>query len=122
VAGVKFLSDEWLDEMNRLAPPVPQELSIVIEQRVLGRRAYQIVVDGGRLVVGPPATAPDVVLVSDYETAVALARRELSASEAFLAGRIRMRGDLGQLERAARVLAAVVGAIEEMGRVTIYEP
>ena len=122
----RFLSTEWFDEVNRLAPPVPDVLSVVIEQHVTGGPegdvAYQVKADGGRLTVGRSDAASsadadadaDVVLVLDYATAEALARGRLTTHDAFLGGRIRLRGGIAQLERAATTLAALAPFLAEL--------
>ena len=127
----RFLSTEWFDEVNRLAPPVPDVLKVVTEQHVTGGpegdAAYQVKADGGRLTVGRSDAADtastadaDVVLVLDYATAEALARGRLTTHDAFLGGRIRLRGGISQLERAATTLAALAPFLAELARTTTY--
>ncbi|HZB70950.1 MAG TPA: SCP2 sterol-binding domain-containing protein, partial [Acidimicrobiales bacterium] len=83
----------------------------------------QVVVDGGgdpvrwalrvhdgRVAVEAGAvTDPDVTLTTDRATATALARGELAITDAFMAGRLRVAGDLRTLMRAG----AVLGALDE---------
>ena len=130
----RFLSTEWFDEVNRLAPPVPDVLDVTIEQHVMGGPegdvAYQVTAGGGRLSVRRSDTAEtavtektsnaDVVLLLDYATAEALARGRLTTHDAVLGGRIRLRGGISQLERAAATLAALAPFLVELARTTTY--
>ena len=107
--------------------PVPDDLDVVIEQHVAGGPegdvAYQVRVGDGRVTIGPPDAVhgdPDVVLLLDYATAAALGTGRLTAHDAFLAGRIRLRGGVSQLERAAAGLAAIGPAMAELAKSTSY--
>jgi putative sterol carrier protein len=73
-----------------------------------------------RFVAGPAADA-DLVLVSDYETARALARGELNAQQAFAAGRLKVRGRLDSLVVHARTLAAAVAGVDEVRATTTFD-
>jgi putative sterol carrier protein len=120
----RFLSNEWFEEVNRLAPPVPGDLNVVIEQHVAngpdGDVDYQVSLRSGHLSAGPPADSPDVVLLLDYATAAALATGRLTAHDAFLTGRIRLRGGVSQLERAAAALGALGDSLATLARSTTY--
>ena len=114
----RFLSAEWFeqvnDQLNLMAPPVPGDVDVVIEQHVLdgpeGETTYQVRVAGGRVTVGAPAGKADVVLVVDYATAADLASGRLTAHDAFLGGRIRLRGGVAHPEQAAALAALAVFA------------
>ena len=131
----RFLSDEWFGEVNRLAPTVPDDLDVIVEQHVAGGPggdvAYQVRVAGGRLTVGRvgrvgrvgaagPPQDPDVVLLLDYATAAALGTGRLTAHDAFLTGRIRLRTGVSQLERAATALAALAPSLAALAGSTTY--
>ncbi len=87
--------------------PVPPDLQLVIQQVVTHPAepdvAYAIRLEGGRAAVVPGRAADaDVTFTQDRSTADAIARGELSAQAAFLAGRLRVGGDLRSVIDRAR--------------------
>lgn len=102
----RYLSPEWLAELDRACrdgrrrkAPAIAETRFVIQQLVSdgphGDVAYHLCIDHGEVSVhAGVAPAPAVTLNQDYDTAAAVARGELSAQRAFMAGRLRVRGDL----------------------------
>ncbi|MGH9077953.1 MAG: SCP2 sterol-binding domain-containing protein [Acidimicrobiales bacterium] len=125
----RFLSAEWFDELDRVAPAGgtgagPGQARPLANQVVTatpdGEVRYQVVVsDAGvgvrRLAPGvpPPGSAP-LTFTSDYTTASAIARGELSAQTALLEGHLRVAGnstgmseDLAQLAGTDLVPAGV---------------
>jgi hypothetical protein len=110
----EFLSDEWveaLDAAARDAPPL-DGLQLVLQQIVRGpaptEHLYALVFEEGGLRVRPGRHAdPDVTVVTDYETAVAIQRAQTTALGALAAGRLELRGDPSALLRGARALARV---------------
>ena len=84
-------------------------VTLVVERRVegspLGDVTYVTRIDGGRVrYLTGAAPDADLVLLSDYPTARALARGELNAQQAFAAGRLKLRGSLDTLVAHARTL------------------
>jgi putative sterol carrier protein len=81
---------------------LPGHLHLVLQQIVLedegGEVAYAIRVDGGRVSV-VPGRAPDadVTFTQDRATAEAIAQGTLSAQMAFMAGRLRVGGNLHEV-------------------------
>jgi hypothetical protein len=124
-AVVRFLSVAWFDEVNRLLPTVPADIDLVLEQHVSGGpqgdTAYQVRIGSGVVTVGPPAGPADITLVLDYGTAVALATGALSTHDAFLAGRVRLRGNVARLDAAGAALAGLADAMAAVGASTTYE-
>lgn len=121
--AVEFLSSEWIEAMSAAAEartaPADDPLADVelrIDQ-VVDDVAWQVAVDHGRLSVSalPPAEGDDehsdpsgdVRLSMDRATAVALARQRESVLDAFIAGRIRVGGDLRALLDNQKALAAI---------------
>jgi hypothetical protein len=113
-----FLSPEWISALDdaartsdRLAA-IGKDDAFVVEQRVTdapdGEACYhaRLGPDGARVVQGP-APSPDVILVTDYETALALHRGETNAQRAIAAGRMKLRGHVELLLRRADALAAL---------------
>lgn len=120
----RYLSPEWLEELDRAcrdgrpAPLATAGTVLVVQQLVDGAThgdvAYHVAVDaddGAVAVRRGMATDPTVTFSQDYDTAVAVARGEVSAQGAFMAGRIRVQGDLPRL-------AEVYGALAGMGDAT----
>lgn len=102
----------WLAELDAAAraASVPDDLDLVIQQVVTdGDRelAYAIRLrDGAASVEQGRADDADVIFTQDRATATAIATGELSAQAAFMAGRLRVGGDLrGVLDRTQGVLA-----------------
>lgn len=109
----EHLSDAWFDELAAAAAEasVDPTLSLVVQQVVVdGDRevAWTVRVQDGRIEVArgrvPDA---DLSLTQDRATAAAIARGELSAQAAFLAGRLRIGGAVHQLTGQAAALAAL---------------
>jgi predicted lipid carrier protein YhbT len=112
--GVRFLSPQWLAELAEVARGVVVEEDggpgVVLQQVVTGTAdgevRYVVRVTDGRLAVRPGEdTSADVTLTTDWLTAVAMARGELGAQDAFMAGRLRVGGDLTALLRVTPALA-----------------
>jgi putative sterol carrier protein len=116
---VRFLSDAWLDELNAAVrgrePRQGEEAAdgaLVLQQVVTGGpdgdRRYWVRVERGSVVFGGgEADAPHATFTQDYETAAALNRGELSAEDAFLAGRVRVGGDVSVLLSHRSVLTGL---------------
>jgi hypothetical protein len=109
-----FLSDAWLLELDAAAQAgalaVPHDL--VVQQIVVddqgGEVAYAIRVRGGQVRVVPGrADDADVTFTQDRATAESIARGAVSAQVAFLAGRLRVGGDLRAVLDRAGALADI---------------
>ncbi|HEX4867010.1 MAG TPA: SCP2 sterol-binding domain-containing protein [Acidimicrobiales bacterium] len=123
----EFLSDAWLTELADRASSVagPSEVRLVIQQVVVDgdgpERAYGVVLDVGQVRIEPGRTvAPDVTFTQDRETAAAIARGDLSAQAAFLAGRLRIGGDVHLLAEQAAHLATVADIFAEVRAATTW--
>jgi putative sterol carrier protein len=116
-----FLSDGWLAELDataRTATP-PSDLHLVVQQVVIGDGGrdtrYVIRIDGGQISVEPgDATDADVTLTQDRDTAAEIAQGALSAQVAFMAGRLRVGGDLSAVMGRAGALAALGDVFAEV--------
>lgn len=125
----EFLSDAWLDELADAAHSagrIAEDVRLVIQQVVVDDddhelAAYAISVDSGQVTVAPGrAVAADVTFTQDRSTAVAIARGDLSAQAAFLAGRLRVGGDLRAALEQARGMAAVVDVFGSVRSTTTW--
>jgi len=119
----RYLSDEWLAALDRAIASTPGGVDLVVELRVTGTgtgdgaRTYHVDWRGERPhVVAGSADHPTVTLTQDYATAVAIARGQWSAQEAFMDGEVRIGGDLRALVSHADMLGGlddVFGAVRE---------
>lgn len=110
----EFLTDAWIAELDRVAQgaSAPFDLRLVIQQVVLEargvERCYAVRVEDGRVSIAPGrAQDADLTLTQDRATAAAIARGELSAQVAFMAGELRVGGDLRLVLERAGALAAL---------------
>ena len=98
----------FAERASRVA--VDETVRIVVQQELVDDGAWYVVVADGRASVGIGRhPEPDVVLSQERATAAAIAAGELSAQQAFIDGRLRVRGGLDRLVRATDALA-VLGA------------
>ena len=105
--SVKFLSPEWADTVKNAlnaddafkAAAAGKQASI---QQVItgadGQTDYWIRIDDGAIDMGVgDMQNPDATITQGYDTAVALAKDELSAVTAFMTGKIKIAGNMGLL-------------------------
>jgi hypothetical protein len=97
-----FLSDAWLDAMGvaaESAPPVAPELDLVVQQVVSTDGgptvAWYVAVREGAVAVGRGChESPSITFTLDAATAAAIQSGRQSAQAAFMAGRLRVGGDV----------------------------
>lgn len=123
----RFLSPEWVADLAAAAGEVevPDGEPFTVQQVVAGEEGdvrWALRVAGGRVAVESGAVAdPDVTLATDRSTAVDVARGQLAVTDAFMAGRLRLAGDLGALLRAGAVLGALDAALASVRERTTWE-
>lgn len=129
----EFLSAEWiaaLDAAARASTALTDSAgteTFVLEQRVVlpaGAESVHHLLfapDGVRVLPGA-ASHPDVVLVTDLPTAVALARGEVNAQRALASGRLRVRGDLDALTSRSDALREVDDVFASVRTETTFPP
>lgn len=105
----EILSAEWIAELSAAASAatVDPGLRLVVQQIVTDDDRPAItyavrLVDGRATVVAGEAPDADITFTQDRATALAIARGELSAQAAFMAGRLRVGGDLRAVLARAR--------------------
>lgn len=110
----EFLTDAWVAELNAAADAVrvPDDVCLVVQQVVLDdrgdERAYAIRIEDGRASVSPGRVDDaHVTFTQDRATAAAIARGELSAQVAFMAGRLRVGGDVRLVIDRAREIQSL---------------
>jgi mannose-6-phosphate isomerase-like protein (cupin superfamily) len=113
VGRVRFLSDEWMTELDRAgrAATVPSDVVLVIEHDIAdGDRTVRFHIafaEGTIRVHAGPAPAPTVRFHQDVATAWSVLSGEGSAQRAFMSGDLRVGGDLRALMDHADVLAGL---------------
>jgi putative sterol carrier protein len=125
-----FLSAEWISALDAAAqsatlPDEAATVSITIEQVVRdapgGDARYHLRIKDGRARVHPgPATAPDLTLFADYETAAQLQRGELNAQNALATGGLKVRGAFARLVRVDDALRALEDVFAPVRAATTY--
>ncbi len=122
-----FLTAEWIVALAAAGreAAVPVGVSLVIQQVVTDEVGdeihYHLVLGDGHLSVhAGEARAADVTLVQSREVAAALSRGELNAQQALEAGRLKLRGDIGQLARHGKALVAMEDVFAAVRAATTY--
>lgn len=129
----EFLSAGWIAALDAAArrsaalAACAGDERFVLEQRVVPPTGDQVVhhlvfaADGVRVRPGA-ASHPDVVLTTDLETAVAIARGGTNAQRALALGRLQVRGDLDVLTSRSSALAAIDDVFASVRAETTYPP
>lgn len=128
---MRYLSPAWLDaaaEALAGSPGLPdaiRDVALTLEQTVTdgpdGTVRWHVVLDHGaaRLAAGPAEHA-DLSFTTTYPVARAIALGEIPAPMAFIAGRLRVGGDLSLLTRHHRVLAALDDVLVDVRKATTF--
>lgn len=117
----RFLSPAWLDELaaaaagsdqlRRAAAGVDLSVRHVVLDGPDGDVSYSFRLAGGEVSVagdgGDGADEADVEMASDYSTAAAISRGELSPAVAVAAGRVRLKGRVALLGTHQEVFAGL---------------
>ena len=121
--AVKFLSDEWLSEVeSRLnssdafqtaAKGQAARLQQQISGTPNGDVGYGFELDGGtvKLTKGEIEN-PEATIAQDYATAVAVAKQELSGQQAFMQGKLKVSGNLMKIMQLQGAFTAMPQALE----------
>ncbi|MEO7837236.1 MAG: SCP2 sterol-binding domain-containing protein [Acidimicrobiales bacterium] len=131
----RYLSQAWFDEVNEAARNSPSlrhatvgahlTLQQVVTGGPEGDLQYWLRIEDGsvRAALGAAQAAdltPDATVTQPYETAAAVSRGELSTEDAFLDGRIRLRGDISVLVRHQSMLSGLGAVFGEVRDRTDY--
>jgi putative sterol carrier protein len=122
---VRFLTPEWAEALKAELNGSEKFRSAAaghtaaIQQVIAtseGDTPYWIRIADGTIDLGVGETeAPDATITQSYETAVALAKSELSAVTAFMTGKIKIAGNMGLLLGLQGALAELPGAMQAIG-------
>jgi putative sterol carrier protein len=123
--SVKFLSPEWAEAVkgqlnaNEAFRQAASSQRATIQQIISsseGETHYWIVIADGAIDMGVgDADGPDATITQSYETAVKLAKSELSVVTAFMTGKVKVAGNMGMLmglQGALSQLPAAMQAVE----------
>ena len=121
--GVKFLSQEWAEqisaalnssaEFRSAATSKGVGLQQVVRDAPEGEiRYYFALEDGDASIALGELTNPDATVEQSYETAVAMSRGEIGASQAFMQGKLKISGNMMKLMQLQGVLGAMPAAIK----------
>jgi putative sterol carrier protein len=122
--SVKFLSPEWAESLKS-----ELNASDAFHQAAAGKRAklqqvistsdgdtrYWIAIDDGTIDMGiGDVEAPDATITQSYDTAVGMARREVSPVTAFMTGKVKIGGNMGMLLGLQNVLTLLPDAMAKI--------
>lgn len=127
----RYLTHEWLEAAQRsldadsALSAACADADLSVQQIVTGGPdgdvAYRLHLDHGEVLVDEgEVEGATVTFIQAWDTAAAIARGQLSAQGAFMAGLIRVRGDLAQLVAHSDVLAAVDDLLADLRAETTY--
>ncbi len=127
----EFLSPEWIAELGAAATSMSVEDfdlldELIVEQVVRDGpdapevRYYVRFVDDQVCVLPGAADDPDVRVISDYDTAAAIHRGELSAQAALVTGRAKLQGPIQHLRGREAVLRDLDDAFASVRASTTY--
>ena len=122
--AVKFLSEEWAEEVKKALQGNDQiksaagSMSAKIQQVITssdGETRYWFTMDGGQLDLGMgDIDGPDATITQDYDTAAALSKGELTGTAAYMSGKLRVSGDLMKLMQLQGVLGQLPQALKDL--------
>jgi len=117
--AVKFLSEEWANEMTDKLNSSDEFKSAAGSQQVKlqqvvtgspdgGETKYYFTLDGGQAQVGlGEVSDADATLTQTYETAAAITKSELNAQQAFMQGKLKISGNMMKLMQLQNVFNAM---------------
>ena len=122
-----FLSDAWIADLDAAgrASQVADELRVVVQQVVVDEDGTEVayvvrVAEGTVRVEAGRAPDADVTFTQPRGVAAAIAQGALSAQAAFLAGDLRVGGDLAAVLEGSRALGALADVFEPARAATTW--
>ncbi|HEX2069914.1 MAG TPA: SCP2 sterol-binding domain-containing protein [Actinomycetota bacterium] len=122
---MKFLSDEWARAVedalnnNESFKKSAGSQTAKVQQVVTGpdgEKKYWFKMEGGnvQLGTGEMGESADATITQDYDTAVALAKNELTGTAAYMSGKLKVSGDLMKLMQLQGTLAQLPQALKDL--------
>ena len=121
--AVKFLSQEWADAVTEALNSSDEFKQAAADQQVKLQQIVTDSPDGGvgkyyfsledgkaQVAIGEIAE-PEATMTQDYETAVAISRREVNPQNAFMQGKLKIQGNMMKLMQLQGVLNAMPKAL-----------
>ena len=124
--AVKFLTDEWAQEMTNSLNSSDEFQSAASNQATKlqqvvtdtpdgGEGKYFFTLEGGKAQVGVgEITDADATITQNYETAVAINKSELNAQQAFMQGKLKISGNMMKLMQLQGVFNAMPKAVDNV--------
>ena len=124
--AVKFLTDEWAQEMTNSLNASDEFQSAASNQQTKlqqvvtdtpdgGEGKYYFTLEGGKAQVGVgEITDADATITQNYETAVAINKSELNAQQAFMQGKLKISGNMMKLMQLQGVFNAMPKAVGDV--------
>jgi putative sterol carrier protein len=123
--AVSFLSQEWAqavteavnssEEFSRAAAQHQARIQQVVAGSPEGEvKYYFALVDGTAQVGLGEVEGAEATVTQDYDTAVAISKRELRPQQAFMQGKVRITGNLMKLMQLQGVLNALGNAVSSL--------
>jgi putative sterol carrier protein len=120
--GVKFLSEEWAQEMTtalngsedfkRVAGSQQAKLQQIVTDAPEGEAKYYFQLDNGTAQVGlGELEGAEATISQNYDTAAAINRQELNAQQAFMQGKLKITGNLMKLMQLQGVFNSMPKAV-----------
>jgi putative sterol carrier protein len=123
--GVKFLSQEWAEQISgalnsspdfrRAAASKSVGLQQVVTDTPDGEVRYYFSLQGGDATIAlGELTEPDATVSQSYQTAVAMSRGDMGATQAFMQGKLKITGNMMKLMQLQEVLGAMPAAVKSV--------
>ena len=124
--AVKFLSEEWAQEVTNALNASDEFQSAASGQQVKlqqvvtnmpdgGETKYFFTLEGGKAQVGLGDLADaEATLTQEYDTAVAITKQELNAQNAFMQGKLKISGNMMKLMQLQGVFNAMPKAVTDV--------
>lgn len=122
--SLTFLSPEWADALTEAVNGDEAFAAAAAGQRARiqqviatsdGEKRYWTTIEDGKIAMGMgDLDAPDATIRQSYDTAVALAKRELSPVTGFMMGKIKVEGNMGMLMGLAGTLGKLADAMARL--------
>lgn len=121
--AVKFLSQEWASSMKdalnssedfkKSASGQQVKLQQVVTDTPDGETKYYFTLDNGAVDIGLGEIADaEATLTQNYDTAAAISKQELNATNAFMQGKLKISGNMMKLMQLQGVFNAMPKAVE----------